>query len=142
MPLMEWTDALDLGVELMDATHREFAALLNELAEAPDDQMLARFDAFYAHSVAHFEQEDRWMAAIDFPATHCHRAEHEGVLDVMREVRGYLSDGGFHVGRVLATELAEWFRGHLATMDTMLAQYMRAKQYRAEAVAPCAHGHE
>jgi hemerythrin len=59
----------------------------------------------------------------------------------MREVRGHLEAKDFNVGRVLAKEMAEWFRGHAATMDAMLAQVMKAKG--AGAPAPktaCAHG--
>jgi hemerythrin len=127
MTLMEWTDALDLGVDRMDATHREFVEHLNLLADAADAQMLARFDQFYAHTVAHFEQETQWMRATGFPPIHCHEAEHEGVLEVMREVRGHLEQARFEVGRVLAAEMAEWFRGHAATMDAMLAHHLKAR---------------
>jgi hemerythrin-like metal-binding protein len=132
MPLIEWTQALDLGVPQMDQTHREFLAVLNRLAEAPDEGIPAAFEALRQHTVAHFDQERGWMAETGFPAAHCHLAEHEGVLEVMREVQGYLAAGKLEVARVLARELAEWFRGHAATMDAMLAQYMRAKSMLPE----------
>jgi len=141
MKLMEWTDGLELGLERMDDTHREFVDQLNALGEAGDEDMMACFDAFYAHTVAHFEQENEWMRSIAFPPIHCHTAEHDGVLEVMREVRRHLEAKDFNVGRVLAKEMAEWFRGHAATMDAMLAQVMKAKG--ASAPTPetaCAHG--
>jgi len=141
MKLMEWTDGLELGLERMDHTHREFVDQLNALGEAGDEDMMECFDAFYAHTVAHFEQENQWMRSIAFPPIHCHTAEHDGVLEVMREVRRHLEAKDFNVGRVLAKEMAEWFRGHAATMDAMLAQVMNAKG--AGAPAPdtaCAHG--
>jgi hemerythrin len=55
------------------------------------------------------------------------------VLDVLREVRGHLNNGHYDVGRVLARELAEWFRGHAATMDAMLAQVLQARGAAAKA---------
>ncbi len=141
MKLMEWTDGLVLGHDRMDDTHREFVDQLNALGEAGDDEMLACFDAFYAHTVAHFEQENEWMHAIAFPPAHCHTAEHEGVLEVMREVRRHLEKQDYNVGRVLAKEMAEWFRGHAATMDAMLAQVMRARGVgEALPEVGCAHG--
>jgi hemerythrin-like metal-binding protein len=135
MPQIEWTESLELGLDRMDETHREFVDLLNLLADAPDDGISAAFEALFAHTVAHFEQEQRWMTAVDFPPAHCHHAEHEGVLEAMREVRGYLGGGKLQVGRVLARELAEWFRGHAATMDTMLAQFLRAHEAQAARVS-------
>ena len=86
MKLMEWTDGLELGLERMDDTHREFVDQLNALGEAGDEDMMACFDAFYAHAVAHFEQENEWMRSIAFPPIHCHTAEHE-VEDVAAAVR-------------------------------------------------------
>ncbi len=127
MSLIDWSDALELGVDQMDSTHREFVVLLNALAEVPEAEVLAAFDAFYAHTVAHFDQEAGWMRTISFPPIHCHNAEHEGVLEVMREVRGHLAAGDINVGRVLARELAIWFRDHAATMDAVLAHYMKAR---------------
>jgi hemerythrin-like metal-binding protein len=138
MSLMEWTDALTLGVDRMDATHREFVEYLNLLAAAADEEMLVQFDAFYAHTVAHFEQEAQWMRSTAFPPIHCHEAEHEGVLEVMREVRGHLEQGKFEVGRVLAAEMAEWFRGHAATMDAMLAHYLKTRGLEPQAPAAAA----
>jgi hemerythrin-like metal-binding protein len=132
MPLIEWHPALELGVPQMDETHRAFLAVLNGLADASDEQIPAAFAALLQHTLVHFEQERRWMVAMDFPASHCHLAEHEGVLEVMREVQAYLQEGKLEVGRVLARELAQWFRGHAATMDAMLAQYMQAKPMPVE----------
>jgi hemerythrin-like metal-binding protein len=129
MALMDWTDALALGVGPMDATHREFVDHLNALDAAGDDALLGLLDAFIAHTEAHFAQESLWMRATGFPPVHCHEAEHAGVLGVMREVRGHVAQGKVHVGRVLARELPEWLRHHLDTMDGALASFMRTVEY-------------
>jgi hemerythrin len=132
--LIEWTDELVLGVEKMDATHREFVMQLNALGDAGDAALLAGLDAFIAHTVEHFEQENGWMENMEFPPIHCHKEEHEGVLSIMREVRSMVADGKFELGRVLVRELAPWFTNHAATMDAMLAQFIRAKGFDTEAV--------
>ncbi len=123
--LIEWNETLELGVEDMDATHREFVERLNALAEAADAELLAGLEAFIDHTVEHFAQEERWMESTGFPPLHCHRGEHEGVLGVMREVRDYVSKGRPELGRVLVRELAPWFRHHAATMDAMLAAFLK-----------------
>jgi hemerythrin-like metal-binding protein len=129
MALMEWEDSLALGLAPMDATHREFVDRLNDLAAAPDDALLGLLDAFIAHTEAHFAQESRWMRETGFPAIHCHETEHEGVLRVMCEVRGYVEQGKVQVGRVLAAELPAWLRHHLATMDGALAWFVQSVGY-------------
>ena len=126
MSTLEWSKSLELGVEKMDATHREFVDRLNALAVVADGEFLTLLDEFIAHSVEHFEQEKRWMIQIPFPPLHCHTAEHDGVLEAMRETRQYVQDGRVDVGRVLARELAPWFASHASTMDAMLAHALKA----------------
>jgi len=123
--LIEWTEAFNLGVERMDATHREFVVQLNALAEAPDASLLSGLDSFIDHTVEHFGQEERWMQRTSFPPLHCHAEEHEGVLRIMREVRGLVQSGRIDLGRILVRELAPWFSNHAATMDAMLAHFLR-----------------
>lgn len=125
MALLEWSDALVLGEDRMDATHREFVDCLNALGDAADDSMGAALDRFIEHTEAHFTDENERMAATNFPPSHCHLNEHEQVLKICREVRQMVADGKVHVGQVLAKELAPWFKNHAATMDTMLAYWLR-----------------
>jgi hemerythrin-like metal-binding protein len=138
MPVMEWSDNLGLEVPAMDNTHREFVDLLNALADAPDDALLAALDRFIAHTDAHFAQENRWMHALPFPPVHCHEGEHDNVLRLMREVRNRVAIGEIELGRVLARELPEWFRLHATTMDAMLAQVIRLTGYAPEREARAA----
>ena len=120
-PLLAWSDELALGQAAMDGTHREFVELLNRLGEAREDELLARLDEFIAHSEAHFGQEEAWMEAMQFPPLACHRTEHAGVLEIMREVRKRIAGGEPHYGPVLAKAIAEWFPLHAQSMDAVLA---------------------
>ena len=123
--LLKWSDALHLGHAGMDDTHREFVELLNRLSEAAEGDLLARLNEFIAHTEAHFGQEEAWMEAMQFPPLACHRTEHEGVLEIMREVRSRIAGGEPHYGQVLAKAIAEWFPLHAQSMDTVLALYIQ-----------------
>ncbi len=136
MALLDWSDALVLGNEPMDDTHREFVALLNALGEGPEESALERLDAFIAHTEAHFEQENQWMREGNFPMLHCHSQEHDGVLMVMREVRKYYLEGKPQLVQVLANEMGVWFTQHAATMDAMLASYLANPSQGAPACQP------
>jgi hemerythrin len=142
MPLLEWTPALELGEPAMDATHREYANLLNHMGEAPDEDFLPRMDAFIAHTAGHFADEDAQMAATQFPPSHCHTHEHEQVLLIMRDVRERVANGEVYLGRVLATEMGKWFEHHAGSMDKVLAYWLvlgeagRAQLIASSAPAP------
>lgn len=135
MPVLEWAAAYELGQAVMDDTHREFVALLNGLGDAPDAELLARLDAFIAHTETHFGEEERWMEEIDFPPLGCHRGEHASVMEVAREVRSRVAAGEPEFARTLATALAEWFPLHAQTMDAVLAEFIRSAGYTPQAAA-------
>jgi hemerythrin len=133
MPLIEWSEELVLGQSVMDDTHREFVELLNRLGEAAEGDLLARLNEFIAHTEAHFGQEEAWMEAMQFPPLACHRTEHEGVLEIMREVKKRIAGGEPHYGQVLARALAEWFPLHAQSMDAVLALYIRQTGFNTQA---------
>lgn len=129
MPIMEWTEALAIDRDVMDDTHQAFVALLNRLGDATDGEVLAVVEEFLAHTEEHFAQEQRWMQDLAFPPLHCHVNEHEGVLQIAREVRNRVANGETRFGRVLAQAVAEWFETHAASMDTVLSLYMKEHGY-------------
>ena len=124
MAAMEWTDKLALGQVQMDDTHREFVDAYNRLLSTSGEALLVEMDAFIAHTVEHFDQENRWMALIGFPG--CHKAEHDRVLAVCNDVRKRMALGDTALGRQLLQELPIWFDNHVATMDSALAAYIEA----------------
>ena len=96
----------------------------------PRDALLARFDALHAHTVEHFDQEDRWMAANGFAAENCHASQHAQVLALMREVDRHARElDDLEPMRVLLPELAKWFVQHAQMMDAALAWTMKERGF-------------
>ena len=130
MPTLTWNADLTLGHGPMDHTHEEFVALLAAARAAiaePDAGALAAYEALVAHTIEHFGQEDRWMAATGFAPGNCHSFQHAQVLGLMQEVARCAREGGDFgpLERVLP-ELASWFPVHAQTMDAALASHLDA----------------
>jgi len=130
MPQMEWSESLVLGLAPMDLTHQEFVRLYNALASSGAENFLAGLDAFIAHCEAHFDQENRWMEAVNFPG--CHKGEHERVLAVMHDVRKRVEAGDLFLGKRLVEELPAWFENHAGGMDAALAFHLETIGYDTE----------
>jgi hemerythrin len=125
-----WSDSFLLGYPAMDQTHREFVDCVAALQRATDDQLSACLDAFAAHAVAHFAEEQQWMDSTAFPAAQCHADEHAAVLASVREVQGLLQQGvSGQVARDLAQALADWFPGHADYMDAALSHWMSQRSH-------------
>jgi hemerythrin-like metal-binding protein len=135
MDRLAWDARFELGVRRMDDTHREFVALVNALQAADDGSFASRLEALIEHTVEHFDQENRWMAASSFGPP-CHTAEHHNVLELMREVQRRVLAGDLEVGRRLAAELGPWFEHHASTMDTILASHMVQVGFDPDREAP------
>eukprot|EP01041_Mallomonas_annulata_P020740 gene20740-40622_t len=91
----------------MDHTHAEFVEQLNQLLNTPTDQQLPLYQAFLAHTVAHFAQEERWMLATGFAPDNCHAAHHATILDTMRAVETHHRQGDLDIITRLAEALAQ-----------------------------------
>ena len=123
---LSWTDDLKLGIAAIDADHAETVALMAEMAAAPDDALPGLLATFESHCAQHFGRENTLMAEHGFFAEECHAAEHARVLDEMGAVRGRLEAGDLTAARsYVADDLPRWFVGHLNTMDTVTAHFLK-----------------
>ena len=131
---MQWSDQFLLGYPAMDATHAEFVACVAALQNAEDAQLADCLEAFAAHAVAHFAQEELWMQTTGFPAAQCHIDEHAAVLASVREVQALLVDADngprrFRIVRDLTAELVRWFPGHADYLDAALSHWMSKRAH-------------
>lgn len=116
-----------VGHPAIDQAHREFDVLLQSLLGAEDVGLAPVLHAVLSHTEAHFALEEELMVRYDFPARECHAAEHQRVLESIREVNAMLRGGDVSVARELAQALAEWFPGHADYMDASVANWVTRK---------------
>ncbi len=133
---------LDNNLAPMDETHREFVECYNAAANAAPEDFLPALDRLIEHTKAHFDLENGWMDAVDFPG--CHRAEHDRVLAVMNDIRKRVEQGDLFLGRRLMEELPAWFDNHVNGMDAALAFHLATIGFDVEHVhaAPARRGRD
>lgn len=98
-------------------------ALAGESVEAEIDTAL---DQFQQHNVEHFAREEEQMQRVGFFAYDCHKGEHERVLAWFNElVAQWHEDRDAEVlAKILREDIREWLLNHIATMDTVTAQFV------------------
>ncbi len=120
----ETTHALDMPE--MDATHREFLALLAETTQAGDADFADRFDTLLVHTRRHFDNESVLMRTCRFPAIAEHEGDHRRILGELEHLRRGVLQGRLDFARdYIEVGLPDWFAFHLSTMDTCLAACLR-----------------
>ena len=126
---LTWKPEFVLNQPQVDATHREFvdlvACLDESQGELPPAALVDRFKRLVEHTIEHFGQEDRWMAATGFTPDNCHARQHKMVLDVMHEVLKLAeTEGHLEPLRRIVQELEQWFPQHADMMDAALVFHM------------------
>ncbi|EIJ43864.1 hemerythrin-like metal-binding domain-containing protein [Beggiatoa alba B18LD] len=132
MPLMDWSDAYQLGLPLMDDTHQEFVALVNKTHDANNADFKVLFTELLTHTQAHFDKENQLMVATKFPALGEHQAEHQRVINELKQFKQRVDKGMISFGRAyIKDRLPEWFALHTKTMDSALAVHLQRVNYSA-----------
>jgi hemerythrin len=85
MPIMEWDDSLDIGVDAMNDEHKQILALMNKIFDADKagqsgNGITALVGRLGSVTVAHFRDEEAYMEKIGFPGLGPHRLIHKDLL--------------------------------------------------------------
>jgi hemerythrin len=126
MPLIEWRSEFNTGVAEVDHEHRELIDLINQLHDQlqrdPDkDTVVAFLGEVFAKISAHFALEETVMRKHRYDEYAAHKAEHEALLDEIRDIMDDYEAGSFaDAGTALATTVQDWFINHFKTKDARL----------------------
>ncbi len=128
MTLIDWKDEFRVGVESVDHEHRELITLINELHRAAEagcdhDAVVESLGEIYAQIAAHFALEERYMRESSYPAYGEHKADHELLLDQLRDIMDRVEDDGSYDKDKLSEELEHWFTVHFRTHDARLHRH-------------------
>jgi hemerythrin len=129
MTLLQWQDNFNLGIEEVDHEHRELIGLINALHDSlATDRSAVRVEAFLGEVLAdisaHFALEEKVMRARRYDALEEHKADHERLLDELRDLMDEQADGAVLDEERFAQRLAQWFAGHFQTHDARLHRFL------------------
>ncbi len=130
MPLLNWRDEFELGIPAVDYEHRELFELINQIHErigssSSRDAIIDGLDEIYARIASHFALEEREMRDRGYDGYESHKAEHERLLDGIREIMENFEHGLYsNYEEALAKHLGSWFELHFSTQDARLHRMM------------------
>lgn len=125
MSPLQWKPEYSVGVEAVDHEHRQLIDLVNHIAETlaserPMVDIEEKLAELHRAIAAHFALEERFMRERGYDQFAQHKADHERLLDDLREIM----DGPHGRGdapHVPSTEAVEaWFAVHFQTHDARL----------------------
>jgi hemerythrin-like metal-binding protein len=124
MAPIEWKPEYGVGDPAVDHEHRELVALVNDAAAAIlDGRPGADIDRCMGDLLraisAHFAHEERQMRRARYDALSPHKADHERLIDALRDIMDGVQDTPQAADRLTAV-LEAWFTEHFRTHDARL----------------------
>jgi len=120
----EWTEALSVGVDIIDEDHQAFfrlPALLQEIETGDEDSadMLREtvLNILEEYVEAHFLREQRALAAVNYPQLAEHIAVHDAFAAKVGGIITSYRNGDHSVTAHLGELVTTWITNHIMTMD-------------------------
>ena len=125
MGLIEWNERFSVGIVSVDHEHRELIELINGFQQKieQDDSVDAKLEYLgetLAHISAHFALEEKLMRESGYDEYQPHKADHEILLDQLRDIMDAVEEDAGVDNDALTTVLEQWFSRHFQTHDARL----------------------
>ncbi|MGE4505198.1 MAG: bacteriohemerythrin [Desulfovibrionaceae bacterium] len=140
---IQWSGSMEIGIEEIDAQHRELVAIINRLHEAErallaeeegadlsDAELRKRREApmreclqeMMRYAVGHFREEEAHMERVGWPGLGLHRGAHEAFLDQVQQLDHHVWQGRGTPAEIL-DYLTSWLTRHIMHADKLFADY-------------------
>jgi hemerythrin len=91
MTLIQWDDAMSVGMNELDGQHRELIDLINDAYEAiqrhDEPRMVSLVGKMRDYSVVHFQAEESVLRSLNYPDLEAHARQHQAFTDKVDEFR-------------------------------------------------------
>lgn len=127
---LEWTPALSVGVDEIDAQHRELfrraARLLDGIRQGEPEEIGGLVDFLHQYAVEHFGAEEDHMRRTGFAGYPRHKAEHDRFIsDLLALAREHERKGaGAFMALKVNHWITEWLRSHVSGTDAELGKFL------------------
>jgi hemerythrin len=132
MPLVHWSHNLSVGIDTLDADHRDLVDHLNaliEVVEAGADRATRgdRLDRLRAATAAHFAPEEKAMREADYPEFQHHHDIHQALMAEIEQLRDEFASGGMDLGSETVDFVKSWLISHILESDKQLGGFLQGK---------------
>jgi hemerythrin-like metal-binding protein len=125
MAPLQWKPEYSVGIEGVDHEHRQLIDLVNRIGEAlasrrPATEVGDELAELHRAISAHFALEERFMRERGYDQAAEHKADHERLLDELRETMDEYRGGSEAPVGPLIEAVEAWFAIHFQTHDARL----------------------
>ncbi len=128
-----WRDELSVGVEQIDAQHKELLQQFDQLLSAcrqgkGSEEVLHLLDFLDEYVVTHFHDEEQLQKQSGFPDFDEHHREHQAFVAKLEELKNRMhNDGSVLLDHVLDANkmLLDWLIRHISVRDRAVGKHLK-----------------
>ena len=130
MTFISWKDEYRIGIAAVDHEHKALIEQLNEIFEHlgqayNGSQTTDNLGELHGSIAAHFALEESIMADHNYAELSAHKADHERLLDDIRDLMDEFEGPEKLDLDHFAERLSNWFLGHFSTHDARLHKRLK-----------------
>jgi len=131
--LFEWTERWSVGVDTIDAQHRELFAAINTLLReeektaSRDLAMVLDYLEDYVNN--HFGLEEIYMRRLSYPGFPAHKGEHVAFINDFYDLRDEYDNNGHtpDLADKMGRYMGGWLVNHIGKIDKALGAFLQEK---------------
>lgn len=132
METIQWGASLEVGVKAIDDQHARLVEMLNALGTAigeghGKDAIMTIVEEMKGYAQYHFQTEEEFMEATDFPKRSPHKQEHDSFIEEVLTAADALESGGRITPEEVWKFLREWLTDHILGSDKALATFLNER---------------
>ncbi len=129
MAIIEWTDELSVGIDMIDKQHMILIRAINLLALAvksnsSNELMGAIFDTLADYTDTHFSYEEELFERYGYPETEEHKQSHKALLERVIQLRTEWEAGKATIGPEVLQFLVDWLKTHIMGTDKRYSAFL------------------
>ena len=128
LPLIDWSEALSVGIQSIDEQHKKLVALINALhdssAQGAGNETLKKILAeLTQYTIDHFAYEENLMVKHDYAEYTTHKAAHDALTKQVGELNEKFQAGNAKLSGEIFKFLRTWLNGHIRGTDKRYSAY-------------------
>lgn len=122
MPLMRWDQSLDVGVEAMNDEHKHIVDLMNRIRDESEagligEPMIELTEDLERTTLEHFNDEEAYMASIDYDGLSSYRLAHEELARKLSYFCDETEENNGRISHAFLMFMMLWLQGHMKGVD-------------------------
>lgn len=132
MPMIPWDDKIALDIKSIDAQHRYWIGLINDLYDAMKegkgkDIASKILTSMFTYTRTHFAYEEGVLSNNGYPEYAAHKALHDAFIQKITDLQQRQKSAGTTMTLEVLDSLKDWLVNHIQSVDRKYAAFLKEK---------------